>query len=233
VRACARADPNVLKGCALAASRRCTKLHAASGAVCLEQTVICSAAIGLTRGPRGRYARANVESRVETRLMSQASLTTPFDRLAPSGLPSAEPVLDIARTRFEATHGNYAGAVTPNEAWRLFRLGAARLVDVRTAAELQYVGRVPGALHVEWRGKDPANVERFVAELGANVGTDEVVLFLCRSAVRSHHAAGVADEAGFAHAFNVLEGFEGQRNHAQQRGLIDGWRHHGLPWIQD
>jgi hypothetical protein len=31
----------------------------------------------------------------------------------------------------------------------------------------------------------------------------------------------------------VLEGFEGQRNHAQQRGAVDGWRKHGLPWIQD
>jgi hypothetical protein len=31
----------------------------------------------------------------------------------------------------------------------------------------------------------------------------------------------------------VLEGFEGQRNHAGRRGSIDGWRHHGLPWSQD
>jgi hypothetical protein len=43
----------------------------------------------------------------------------------------------------------------------------------------------------------------------------------------------VARDAGYAQAFNVLEGFEGQRNHAQQRGFIDGWRRHGLPWIQD
>ncbi len=165
--------------------------------------------------------------------MNELSLATAFDRLAPIGAPASEPVLDLARTRLEATHGHYAGAVTPREAWQLFRAGAARLVDVRTAAELRYVGRVPGAVHVEWRGNDPAEVERFLADLRARVRPDEVVLFLCRSAVRSHHAASAADAGGFDRAFNVLEGFEGQRDHAQQRGRIDGWRHGGLPWIQD
>jgi rhodanese-related sulfurtransferase len=146
---------------------------------------------------------------------------------------SAERILDLARTRYEASEGAYAGAVTPREAWQLFHSGAARLIDVRTTAEVRYVGRVPGALHVEWHGKDAENVERFLEGLRAHVNPDEPVLFLCRSAVRSHHAAAAARRAGFGHAFNVLEGFEGQRNHVQQRGLIDGWRHHDLPWVQD
>jgi rhodanese-related sulfurtransferase len=146
---------------------------------------------------------------------------------------SPEQILDLARTRLEATQGAYAGAVTPPEAWRLFRDGAAKLVDVRTAAEVHYVGRVPGALHVEWHGRDSAQVARFLAALREEAEPGEPVLFLCRSAVRSHHAAGVARSAGYGHAFNVLEGFEGQRNHVQQRGFVDGWRHHGLPWIQD
>jgi rhodanese-related sulfurtransferase len=145
----------------------------------------------------------------------------------------AEQILAIASTRLEATQGAYAGAVTPTEAWQLFHSGRATLVDVRTAAEVRYVGRVPGAAHVEWHGKDPEQVERFLSALRAEVSPDEPVLFLCRSAVRSHHAAGVARSAGYGRAFNVLEGFEGQRNHAQQRGLVDGWRRHGLPWIQD
>lgn len=146
---------------------------------------------------------------------------------------AADAVLDLARTRLEATDGAYAGAVTPPEAWQLVSSGAARLVDVRTSAEVRYVGRVPEALHVEWHGKDPHDVQRFLATLAQDVRPDEVVLFLCRSGVRSHHAATVARDAGYAQAFNVLEGFEGQRNHGQQRGYIDGWRRHGLPWIQD
>ena len=164
------------------------------------------------------------------------TLSTAIDADAP--VRAAAPrrnsaVLDLARTRLEATLGAYAGAVTPREAWTLFTAGEARLVDVRTEAELRYVGRVPNALHVEWHGKDPEQVARFLDALRAVADPGEPVLFLCRSAVRSHHAASVARSAGFGHAFNILEGFEGQRDHGQQRGHLDGWRFHGLPWIQD
>jgi rhodanese-related sulfurtransferase len=148
-------------------------------------------------------------------------------------LPEAAVLLSAARRRQEATGGTYAGAVTPPEAWALVQAGAARLVDVRTAAETRYVGQVPGSLLVEWHGKDVPQVEVFIAALAQVVTADEHLLFLCRSAVRSHHAAAAATRAGFAHCYNVLEGFEGQRNHAQQRGAVDGWRWHGLPWVQD
>lgn len=151
-------------------------------------------------------------------------------------LVGQDPAADIlwrARARQGEAQGGYAGAVTPPEAWALLQAGAARLVDVRTAAELSYVGRVPGALHAEWQGKDKPAVERFLATLAEQTERGEVVLLLCRSAVRSHHAAAAATQAGWSAVFNVLEGFEGQRDHAQQRGHIDGWRHHGLPWLQD
>lgn len=146
---------------------------------------------------------------------------------------SLEQILDFACTRIEATQGAYAGAVTPPEAWRLFAAGSAQIVDVRTTAELQYVGRVPGSQHVEWHGKDPAQVQVFLTRLLDAVDLRQPVLMLCRSAVRSHHAACAASAAGIARVFNILEGFEGQRDHARQRGRIDGWRHHGLPWEQD
>ena len=122
--------------------------------------------------------------------------------------------------------------MTPPEAWRLFKEGQARLVDVRTAPEVRYVGCVPGALQAEWHGSDPDQVERFLTSKGDRA-PDETVLLLCRSGVRSHHAARVAREAGYQTVFNVFEGFEGQRNHAHQRGFVDGWRSHGLPWVQD
>ena len=150
-----------------------------------------------------------------------------------AGVASPADILHAARSRVEATGGAYAGAVTPREAWVLASSGIATIVDVRTEAEVRYVGRVPGALHVEWHGKDAPQVEVFLTALAAQVGPAQVVLFLCRSAVRSHHAAAAVAREGFDHAFNVLEGFEGQRNHAQQRGSLDGWRKHGLPWIQD
>ena len=153
-------------------------------------------------------------------------------RQAPSPTEVAG-IFDAAAVRRIEFDLAYAGAVTPPEAWKLFSSGAARLVDVRTAAEVHYVGRVPRALHLEWRGADAEPLARFVATLHTLLRTEEQVLLLCRSGVRSHHAAAAAHAAGFAHVYNVLEGFEGQRNHVMQRGLIDGWRRHGLPWEQD
>jgi rhodanese-related sulfurtransferase len=170
--------------------------------------------------------------------MNLAELPVALDRSADrgetqAGTAAAAHMLALARARTDATEGLYAGAVSPMQAWQLHAAGAAQIVDVRTAAELRYVGRVPGTQHVEWQGKDPEQVATFLASLRAVIDPTLPVLLLCRSAVRSHHAATAAAAAGFTQAFNILEGFEGQRNHARQRGLIDGWRHHGLPWEQD
>lgn len=132
----------------------------------------------------------------------------------------------------------YAGSVAPREAWRLVESGQAVLVDVRSAEELTFVGRVPGSRHVAWAsGTGLTRNPRFVRELEAKVaedgGRDAVLLLLCRSGKRSVLAAQAATKAGFSHVFNVLEGFEGELDERGQRGHQDGWRHHGLPWVQD
>jgi len=126
----------------------------------------------------------------------------------------------------------YAGALLPKEAHALMQSGA-RLVDVRTKPELQYVGRVPGATEIEWQtypGNRP-NPE-FLAELAALVGKDQPVMFLCRSGARSHSAAEAATRAGWRETYNVLEGFEGAKDAAQHRNSVGGWRFAGLPWTQ-
>ena len=74
---------------------------------------------------------------------------------------------------------------------------------------------------------------RFARELESKVKKDGVVLLLCRSGKRSALAAEVAAKAGFTRVFNVLEGFEGEIDANQHRGGSDGWRFHGLPWVQD
>jgi rhodanese-related sulfurtransferase len=126
----------------------------------------------------------------------------------------------------------YAGALLPAEAHELMGTGA-KLVDVRTKPEILYVGRVPGSLAVEWQtypGNRP-NPE-FLAELAASVPKDQPVMFLCRSGARSHAAADAATRAGWREAYNVLEGFEGDKDPAQHRGTVGGWRKAGLPWVQ-
>ena len=126
----------------------------------------------------------------------------------------------------------YAGALLPAEAYRLMQAGA-RLVDVRTQPELLYVGRVPGALALEWQTY-PGNRSnpQFLEELAALTDKDEPLMFLCRSGGRSHAAAQAATQAGWRECYNVLEGFEGDRDEAQHRGTVGGWRKAGLPWVQ-
>ncbi len=127
----------------------------------------------------------------------------------------------------------YAGEVAPGLAWQLVQSGQATLVDVRTAEELHWVGRVPGALHVEWAsGREQVRNERFLEQLAALVPQDRQVLFLCRSGVRSVAAAKAATQAGYRSAWNILQGFEGPADTQKQRGRIGGWRSAGLPWQQ-
>lgn len=146
---------------------------------------------------------------------------------------AAEAVLDQARVRRAELDLGYAGAVTPPQAWALVRQGAAQLIDVRTAPEFKFVGHVPQSVNVEWRGGDVDARAQYVRELHAAVRGVGPLLLLCRSGVRSHSAALATTAAGYQSVFNVLEGFEGQRDCAQQRGSVDGWRKHGLPWVQD
>jgi rhodanese-related sulfurtransferase len=128
----------------------------------------------------------------------------------------------------------YAGGVSPTLAWALASTGEARLVDVRTAEERKFVGHVPDSLHVPWAsGTSLTRNPRFVRELEAKVGKTAPILLLCRSGKRSVLAAEAAAKAGFTHVFNVLEGFEGEIDEQQHRGTNDGWRLHGLPWVQD
>jgi rhodanese-related sulfurtransferase len=142
-------------------------------------------------------------------------------------------VFELAQVRRADLELDYAGAVTPPEAWQLMQQRAAKLIDVRTTPEFKFVGRVPGSANIEWHGRDASPRALFLEQLGAAAERDEPVLLICRSGVRSHAAASVAAAAGFTLVYNVLEGFEGQIDANRQRGKVNGWRFAGLPWEQD
>jgi rhodanese-related sulfurtransferase len=126
----------------------------------------------------------------------------------------------------------YAGALLPVEAHALLEHGAV-LVDVRTRAELEFVGRVAGSVDIEWNTYPGGQRNpEFLRELTAALPQDAIVMFICRSGARSHGAALVAAQAGYARAYNVLEGFEGDRDQHGHRSSVGGWRAAGLPWIQ-
>lgn len=168
--------------------------------------------------------------------MSAVIRTQPAAAAIPStviGDPT-HPALLEARGHAQVSRLNYAGGVTPADAWNLYSSGLALLVDVRTAEERKFVGHVPGSLHVAWAtGTSLIRNPRFVRELEAKVPKDAVLLLLCRSGRRSVLAAEAATKAGFAQVFNILEGFEGEIDEHNRRGSIGGWRSHSLPWIQD
>ena len=149
-----------------------------------------------------------------------------------AALTEVEEIKRRAAERGRQLNLPYAGALTPAEAFALMQAGA-KLVDVRTKPELQYVGRVPGSLLVEWQtypgnGRNPD----FLAQLAQEVEPGDALMFLCRSGARSHAAAAAATQAGFRESYNVLEGFEGDRDAEQHRGTLGGWRKAGLPWVQ-
>jgi len=135
----------------------------------------------------------------------------------------------------------YTGDKTPQETWDILsRQPDAVLVDVRTSPEWAYVG-VPDLTSVNkktalisWQefpnmGVNPAFVDQ-VRSIAPNPATP--LLFLCRSGVRSQFAADALIAAGYTACFNVLEGFEGDKDAAGHRGTTGGWKFHGLPWRQ-
>ena len=143
-------------------------------------------------------------------------------------------ILGVARQRGEALGLPYAGALTVLEAARLLQLApGAKLVDVRTRAEWDWVGRVPDAVEIEWN-QYPGGVRNphFLAELKRQVDPEAMVMFLCRSGARSDGAARLATEAGYSACYNILEGFEGDKDANGHRNTVGGWRKAGLPWIQ-
>jgi rhodanese-related sulfurtransferase len=126
----------------------------------------------------------------------------------------------------------YAGDVTVQQAFDWQQSGTAVLVDVRSDAEREWVGFVPGAVPLafkQWPGM--ALNPEFDAGLKAAAAGGKKLVLLCRSGVRSIAAARRAAELGIE-AYNILEGFEGEPDAKSHRGTLGGWRKHGLPWQQ-
>ncbi len=143
-----------------------------------------------------------------------------------------EAIRRAAKERGTQLNLPYAGALRPREAHALMQAGA-RLVDVRTRAELDWVGRVPESLFVEWSAYPGGALnQNFLAQLAGVTAKDEPVMFLCRSGHRSHFAAIVATQAGWRECYNILEGFEGDKDPSGHRTSVNGWKLAGLPWVQ-
>ena len=135
----------------------------------------------------------------------------------------------------------YAGDVTPKEAWKILKTEKQSiLIDCRTKAEWSYVGGPilnqidKEHLQVSWQIFPKMGVNPdFQSELTAACPDKEVkLLFLCRSGVRSIDAAIFATENGYSKVYNILQGFEGDKDEQGHRGRLGGWKFDDLPWKQ-
>lgn len=148
---------------------------------------------------------------------------------------SVDVILKRARERAAAMKLPYAGALLPGEAHAIAqRAAGAKLVDVRTRAEWEYVGRIPESVLVEWNTypsgqRNPQFLDQLQDEVAK---TEAPVMFFCRSGARSHSAAAAATQAGYPNCYNILEGFEGDKDAEGHRSSVGGWRKAGLPWTQ-
>ena len=150
---------------------------------------------------------------------------------SPAPLPDSLSSEKVERSQPLPADG-YAGDVSPELAFTWWQAGDAVLLDVRTDAEREWVGVVPGAVAAAWKQWPGMAVSAsFDEHLKAAVPVGKKALLLCRSGVRSIAAAKRAAELGIE-AYNILEGFEGDPNPQGQRGATGGWRFRGLPWRQ-
>ena len=195
--------------------------------------------IGIERASNARVAGKSMAEFVA--IMASLNLPRParMDEAVPANLSSgirhdagSQNVESVDTQGVRAAEG-YAGDISPQLACQWWQAGDAVLIDVRTDAEREWVGFVPGALPLAWK-QWPGMVmnDNFDAGLIQAASSGKKLLLLCRSGVRSIAAAKRATSLGLT-AYNILEGFEGDPDIAAQRGKKNGWRHIGLPWRQN
>lgn len=126
----------------------------------------------------------------------------------------------------------YAGDVSPQLAHQWVLSGGAVLVDVRSDAEREWVGFVPGAVAIAWKQWPGMQMNPDFDAAICSTAPGKKLVLLCRSGVRSIAAAQRATALG-REAYNILEGFEGDPDAHGQRGRLGGWRWRGLPWRQN
>ncbi|MBF0175755.1 MAG: rhodanese-like domain-containing protein [Magnetococcales bacterium] len=125
------------------------------------------------------------------------------------------------------------GHLTPHEAHAMVQNKDVVFVDIRSEIEHFFVGNPPGIINIPWQDAPDFELNpNFVAEVGQVARKDQTLVLICRSGHRSIDAGNTLLENGFTSVYNVLEGFEGDRDEHHHRSSVNGWRFRGLPWVQ-
>ena len=121
-----------------------------------------------------------------------------------------------------------------------------KILDVRTPCEYIFVGHAPMATNIPIEFfKDGINLEKmkpvmllnekFVDEVKKKFKETDTILVMCRSGSRSAIAVNKLAQAGFKNAYNVTDGFEGDKLHAEDsynngKRIVNGWKNSGASW---
>ena len=136
---------------------------------------------------------------------------------------------------------SHAGDVTPAEAWQELKQNEeAILIDVRTQPEWVFSG-LPNLdsiskniQTISWKIYPSMEVNALFVDMvkKAVPNSNAPIYFICKTGGRSLDAAIALSEAGYGNCFNVIGGFEGDKNDKGQRGCVNGWKAADLPWGQ-
>jgi len=130
--------------------------------------------------------------------------------------------------------------ISPQKAFELLKNQKnSVLIDVRTNEELNFVGVVDASsfdnrmILLPWQTLPQMQQNQsFVSDLLAKVNKDSEALFLCRTGGRSNQSANLASSLGYSKCYNIINGFEGDLDSKNHRGLVNGWKASNLPWEQ-
>ena len=116
----------------------------------------------------------------------------------------------------------------------------SHLIDIRAQPEWDFVG-VPDlssinkhTFFITWQSYPNMKFnEDFETEIiRSNIKKDDSIFLICRSGQRSLKAAQYLNQLGYKNCFNVLDGFEGDKDLNNHRSTLSGWKLNRLPWKQ-
>ena len=155
--------------------------------------------------------------------MTQSTCSHPEIHCNPQGLPSAPHSPKHPRLQ----------QLPPKEAFALLQKRGVVFVDIRSEIEHFFVGNPKGAINIPWQDAPDFELNpHFIQEISHIAKPNQPILLICRSGHRSIDAGNALLQAGFQEVYHVLEGFEGDRDEHHHRSSVNGWRYHGLPWVQ-
>ncbi len=134
-------------------------------------------------------------------------------------------------------HSQEITELSSQEAYEMAKKPSSYLVDVRSIAEYVFVGHpeiacsIPSAFWSE-EEKDFLTNDTLIEDLTARFKKNDVLIFLCRSGVRSLSAAKIMVQAGYRKVYNLTQGFEGEKDENGYR-TIGGWKNSGVSYTYD